>query len=363
MEITIDQSIDVGYATLENYAKDDDRLEMTFKEACYQPVNDLFGKDKVSLQGGDRIEGFVTLGDTGNAKHISLWEEDSDNVVNTDKKWSVNWTHAATNMTYNRIELGMNMGDDVRVYNYLNGKRKNMFREFGELLQDAIFQTPTSSSDEKNPHGLVSWLSQGTDDSTGGFTAYSGRYNDGSGTAYDLGGIASSSSSNARWASYYADHGGSLGDNLLTILDEATIKTNFIPPVLVEETGPKHSFGNYRYFTNITVLKNLNQLALLSDDKVGPDLGKYHGMTIYKGVPSIYVQKLDTANTSTYGTDPLIAVNMDYVKVFVLESNNFVVSKPKERDQQHNVLKVHVDLSYAICCTNRQRAGFLINQQ
>jgi hypothetical protein len=155
MEITIDQAIDVGYATLENYAKETDRLEMTFKEANYQPVNDLFGKDKYRPQGGDRIEGFVTLADTGNAKHISLWEEDSDNVVNTDKKWSVNWTHASTNMTYNRIELGMNMGDDVRIYNYLNGKRKNMFREFGELLQDAIFQAPTSASDEKNPHGLV----------------------------------------------------------------------------------------------------------------------------------------------------------------------------------------------------------------
>jgi hypothetical protein len=363
MEITIDQAIDVGHATLENYAKDGDRLEMTFKEASYQPVNDLFGKDKVTLQGGDRIEGFITLGDTGNAKHISLWEEDSDNVNNTDKKWSVNWTHASTNMTYNRIELGMNMGDDVQVYNYLNGKRKNMFREFGELLQDAIFQTPTGSEDEKNPHGLVSWLSQGTDNSEGGFTAYSGRYNDGSGTAYNLGGIASSATSNARWGAYYADHNGQLGDNLLTILDEATIRTNFIPPVIVDETGPKHSFGNYRYFTTVKVIKNLNHLALQSDDKVGPDLGKYHGMTIYKGVPFIYVQKLDTANTSTYGTDPLIAVNMDYVKVFVLESNNFVVGKPIARDNQHNVLKVHVDLSYAICCTNRQRAGFLINQQ
>jgi hypothetical protein len=363
MEITIEQAVDVGYATLENYAKDDDRLEMTFKEACYQPVNDLFGKDKVSLDGGDRVEGFITLGDTGNAKHISLWEEDSDNITNTDEKWEIQWTHAATNMTYNRIELGMNMGDDVKVYNYLNGKRKNMYREFGELLQDAIFQTPTSASDKKNPHGLVSWISQGTNGSTGGFNAYSGRYNDGSGTAYNIGGIASSSSSNARWASYYMDHDGQLGDNVVVLLDRATRQTNFMPPVLVEETGPKHTFGAYRYFSNDKVIGNLNHLLLQSDDKVGPDLGKYHGLTVYKGTPFIYVQKLDTANTSTYGTDPIIACNMDYIKVFVLASNNFVVSKPKERDNQHNVLKVHVDLSYAICCTNRQRAGFLINQQ
>lgn len=348
---------------MENYAKDSDRLEMTFKEASYQAVNDTFGKDKSTLTGGDRIEGFITLSDTGNAKHISLWEEDSDNVVNTDKKWEVNWTHATTNMSYNRIELGYNMGDDIKVYDYLNGKRKNMYREFAELLQDALFQTPTSATDSKNPHGFPSWLSQGTDDSDGGFTAYSGRYNDGSGTAYNLGGIASSASSNPRWAAYYADTNGQLGDNLLTILDEATIRTNFIPPVIVEETGPRHSFSNYRYFTNIKIMKNLNHLMLQSDDKVGPDLGKYHGVTHYKGAPFIYVEKLDTANTSTYGTDPLIAVNLDYIKVKVLSANNFVVGRPRPRDQQHNVLKVDCDLSYAICSTNRQRSGFLINQQ
>lgn len=363
MEITIQQAADVGLSTLENYAKGSDRLEMTFKEACYQPVNDLFGKDKSTIDGGDRVEGFITLGDTGNAKHISLWEEDSDNITNTDEKWYVEWTHASTNMTYNRIELGMNMGNDVRIYNYLNGKRKNMFREFGELLQDAIFQSPVSASDKKNPHGLPSWLSQGTDNSTGGYNAYSGRYNDGSGTAYNVGTIASSASSNARWASYYADHNGNLGDNLLVLLDRATRKTNFMPPAIIEKTGPKHSFGAYRYFSNDKVIGNLNHLLLQSDDKVGPDLGKYHGLTVYKGTPFIYVEKLDTANTSTYGTDPILAVNMDYLKVFVMSANNFIVSEPVPRDNQHNVLKVHVDLSYAICSTNRQRQGFLMNNQ
>ena len=354
--------MDVGFATLENYAEEGDRLEMTFKEACYQPVNDMFGKDKSTLDGGDRIEGFITLKDTGNAKHVSLWEEDSDNTVNTDSKWKVNWTHSTTNMSYNRIELAMHMGDDLKVYNYLNGKRKNMFREWGELLQDAIFQTPTSATDDKNPHGLPAWLSFGTDN-VGGFNAYKGHYNDGSATEYNIGGIVSTSTSLSRWASYWDDHNGNLGDNLLTILDEATIKTNFIPPVLVEETGAKHSFANYRYFTCINILKNLNHLLLQSDDKVGPDLGKYHGLTIYKGVPFIYVQKLDTPNTNTYMTDPLIAANLDYIKTFVLRENNFVMSKPKERDAMHNILKVSGDVSYAIASTNRQRHGFLIAQQ
>lgn len=363
MEITIEQAIDLGRSTLENYAKKSDRLEMTLKEANYQAVNDMFGKDKTTLSGGDRVEGFITLTDTGNAKHISLWEEDVTNVVNTDDKWEVDWTHATTNMSYNRIELQMHMGDDVQVYDYLNGKRKNMFREFAELLQDAIFQTPTSATDKKNPHGLPAWISQGTDGSSGAFTAYTGRYNDGSGTAYNVGGIASSASVKPRHASYYADHEGNLGDNLLSIIDEAVRKTGFTPPVIVEEVASKHSFGNYRYFSNNKIMANLNALALQSDDRVGADLTKYHGSPVVNGVPFIYVQKLDTANTSTYGTDPIIAANMDYISVICLDGNNFVVHPPKDRDEQHNVMTVHVDLTYAICSSNRQRHGYLINEQ
>jgi hypothetical protein len=365
-DITIDHAVDIGYATLQNYAKPSDRLEMTFNEACYTPVNDWFTKDKMQLDGGDMVKFYITLSDTGNAKHIGLWEEDSDNVVNTDEEGTVNWTHATTNMSYNRVELGMNMGKgDIQVYNYLNGKRKNMFREFAEMLQTVAFLTPTSSTDKKNPHGIPAWLSIGTDNATGSFTGYSGRYNDSNtpGTAYNVGGIASSSSNHARYASYYADHNGTLGDNLIKLLDRATRKTHFIPPVVPEATGKESTWGNFRYYSNDNVIGNLNMLLLKSDDAVGMDLGKYAGLTIFKRIPFIYVQQLDTANTSVYGTDPIIGVNHDYFYPVILESNNFVIGKPSPRDQQHLVLKVHLDLSYAYVCTNRQRAGFLINQQ
>lgn len=358
MEISIEQSIDVGMATLSAHKKD--ALQLTFNESCYTPINMLFGEKKEILGGGDNVKGWITLGDTGNARHISLWEEDTENVVNTDHEIKVDWTHASTNMSYNRIELGMNMDDSLRTYRYLNGKRQNMFREFSELLQTAIFLSPTSATDKKNPHGLTSWLSQGTDDSTGDFTGTLGRYNDGSGSTYPVGGISGSTYS--RWASYYADHNGNLGDNLLVLLDRATRRTNFIPMIVPEKIGEAASFGNFRYLTNDNVIGNLNQLLLKSDDKVGVDLGKYHGLTVYKGIPFVYVQQLDTANQYAYGADPLWGVNFDHYKTHVLAANNFVIGKPYPRDQQHNVLKVTVDLSYCFFCDNRQKLGFLINE-
>jgi len=367
MELTIEQAVDLGYATMCAYAKDSDRLEMTFAVTNYAPVNELFTKDKVVKQGGDMVKGWITLSDTNNGKHVALWEEETTNVVNTDDEITVNWTHYITNMAYNRIELGMNAGQgDIQVYDYLNGKRKNMFRESAANLQAALFASPTSSSDKKNPHGIPSWLSQGTDNSEGGFTGYSARYNDGSGTPYNIGGIASSSSSKARWASYYADHQGNLGDNLLNLIDGAILSTHFIPPVVPEaiakETGI--SAANFRIFTNKKIILNLKSLLRKQDDLFASELTKLGSTVSINGIPFVYVDQLDTANTSTYGTDPVIGCNSEYFHPVVLAANNFVIGKPYPLNHyNHNILVVPMDLTYAYVCSNRQLCGWLINEQ
>ena len=360
-DITIEQAIDVGHATLASYRKE--ALQMTFNDISHELYNTWM--QSAERDSGDSIKDFITLTDTGNAKMISLWEEDSHNTVNTDHEIKVDWAHASTNMDYSRLELAMNSGNKVRIYKYLTGKQLNMYREFGELLQVKLILSPASATDKKNPHGLASWLSLGTDDSTGAWTGYSGRYNDGSGTTYNVGTISSSSSDKPRWASYYADHNGQFGDNLLDLLARATRKTHFIPTMLPTAVAKETSPQPFRYYSNDNVIGNLEAIARKMDDNVGPDLAKYFGRVLYKGVPFIYVSFLDdSASYSTImGTDPIYGVNHDFFKVRILRENDYVLGKPKERDRSHNVLSVPLDVSLACTCTNRQRGGFLISQQ
>jgi hypothetical protein len=360
-DITVEQAVDVGIATLASYRKE--ALEMTFNDISHELYNTWM--QSAERDSGDSIKDFITLKDTGNAKMISLWEEDTHNVVNTDEEIIVRWAHATTNMDYSRLELAMNTGNKVRIYKYLTGKQLNMYREFGELLQVKLILPPSKAADKKNPHGLASWLSLGTDGSTGGWNAYQGRYNDGSGTLYDVGGISCSASDKPRWASYYADHNGQFGDNLLDIMARATRKTHFIPTMLpvavAQETKPQP----FRYYSNDNVIGNLEAIARKMDDNVGPDLAKYFGRVLYKGVPFVYVPFLDDSATysSIMGTDPIYGVNHDFFKVRVLRENDFTLGTPTPRDDDHNSLSVALDVSIAITCTNRQRAGFLISQQ
>lgn len=359
-DISIDEAVDVGYATLARRKKDN--LQMTFETVSLELFNRWF--KQAERDSGDCVKEYVTLRDTGNAKMISLWEEDTHNNLNTDAEIKVDWVHATTNMTYNRIELAMNKSDKLRVYRYLDGKQKNMFREFAEMLQTKLVLSPTSSSDSKNPHGMASWLSMGTDDSTGGFTGYDGIYNDGSGTTYAVGGISASSTSNARWGSYYADHQGNFGDNIIDLLSSACRKTYFRPPIVPQKIAEDTNFAQYVMYTNDYVLRQLEALARAQDDKIGPDLSKYMGMTMFKGIPFFYLPELDTAKANLYGTNPIFGVNHRHFKVVVLRANDFVIGKPTPlTHHSHNLISVPCDVSFACICDNRQRAGFLISEQ
>jgi len=359
-DLTIDQAIDIGYATLPRFKKES--LEMTYNDITHELYNLWFGM--AERDSGDSIKSWVTLGDTGNAKMVSLWEEDTHNTVNTDDEIKVDWTHSTTNLEYERREIAMNTGNKVRIYNYLKSKMQNMFREWAELLQPKLILSPTSSTDKKNPHGLASWLSLGTDNSTGAWTGYSGVYNDGSGTTYNVGGIASTASSKARWGSYYADHNGEFGNNIVDLMARAYRKTHFIPPMVPRKIGAEHNpVSNFRLYSNDVVIGNFEAMARAQDDKVGPDIVKYQGIPHFKGVPFIYVDELDTTRASLRGTNPIYGVNHTYFKCVVLKENDFVVGRPRQRDNAHNVLAVDADVSFGILCTNRQKAGFLISQQ
>jgi len=360
MPITMDQALDVGKSVFAAHKKDD--LQMTFAETNYQALNDCFGKDKTILQGGDQIKSWITLKDTGNAKMSGTgWEEDAHNTVNVNTEVISKWRQATTNTDYSRIELGYCQDDKLRTYRYLQGQQLNMFREFADMLYEKIWTTPVNAADKLNPEGIAAWLSMGTD-TEGGFTGYQAQYS-GAGTAYDIGGVSCAADDKPRWASYYGNHNGELGDNLIDLIDLAMMKTKFNPPIIPQKVDNPTNMHNFRFFTNAKIRRNINALLRKSDDRIGSDLAKYSGVPFYQGIPVIWVEPLDTNQAYSWDADPLFGVHMDYFKTYISKANNFVISPPKARDGQHNIISVFLDLSFTFHCVNRQRLGFLLSNR
>lgn len=367
--ITIDQAIDLGKATLEQF--DQDKLEVAFKHQTYEVLNQWFSKDKVQLDGGDRVTRYISLRDTGNAQHIRMYDTDTPNISNVDEVIKVEWTHAQVSFSYSVKELAMNMGNRYRIYNLLKQRRTNAFREFADLLEEAAWKTPTSSSDDLNPFGIPAWLTMPDTvndadpaGANGSFEGYVGNYwtDSGNATGVQFNPGTVSAVDNARWANYYEDHENKLDSSLLKRLRRSFRKTKFQSPMFAKQTlDPNSSFSNFRLYTNSAVLDELEEIALHSDDKVGADLGKYAGSTIFKGIPFMYVDVLDTAKQYVFGANPIFGVNHSHFYPVCLDGENFRVNDPMSKVGQHNVLTVYVDLSYAYICDNRRTGGFLIS--
>lgn len=361
--ITITQAIDLGKATLEAF--ETDGLAMALKHQCYEVVNTWFGGDKVQTDGGDRVERHISLRDTGNAQHVRMYETDTPNVSNVDETIKVEWAHAQSSFSYSTKELAMNKGNSRRVYSLLKQRRDNCYREFADMLEEAAWAVPTGSSDDRTPFGIPGWITQATTDPSGAagdFTAYTAAYQ-GVATTFSVGGIAASATANPRWANYQEDHNAVINDTLLKRLARSFRKTKFQSPMFASQSiDPKSSFSNFRMYTNSAVLDAIEELARKSDDRLGADLGKYAGATIFKGIPFRYVDILDTAQTYTYGKDPIFGINHSHFYPVVLDGEVFKVNDPMSKVGQHNVLTVYIDLTYAYICDNRRTGGFLISE-
>ena len=359
-DISFDQALDIGYGTLQDIRRKKPPLA-TYAYSNYQFYNTFFKGNVKTV--GDVLEGHVTLDSEGNASHQGFWAQDALIKKNINQRYRLDWRLASGGMLWNEIEMSINQNPS-RIYNVWEQQYDSAVKDIIEDVFLKIMTGRTSSADTDNPYSIFNWLSMGTTGSTGGFTGYSATYNDGStpGAVFDKGGISSSSSSNADWASYFADHDGNIDDSLLEILDEAARKTNFQVPVTplgkleVEKV-------TYAMYTNNSIIKKLNTFYSKADDNMGYRPDSHYGTPSLNRMPLIYCPPLDAnsgANLSVYGTDPIVGVNHNVLYPVILKGWDFKVTKRPDSNR-HNVLSLFMDLVYQVWCnTSPKYAGFLV---
>jgi len=358
-----EQALDIFKGTFQDVVKR--QPFMTWVYTNYGLLNSLWN-GRMKLGGGKYIERPITLKDEQNAKHRGNWEEDTHNVVNINENIRADWVTASSNVSYNVIEQSENQGA-AQIYDVIESKVNNMYRELADEMLETCITTPTSASDKNTPKGLFGWVTYGTNGSTGGWTGYKARYNDGNGTSaatFNVGGIDCSSTVNPRWANYYADHDGDLDESLLVLLDRATRKLNFEGPQnpkALDNTGVQA--GKFSLYSNDNVIGTINLLYAKSDDQMGFRVGSHFGRPVFKDMTFQYVGLLDTANTSIFGTDPIVGVNHNIFYPVVLSDWDFKVGKPRQRDNQHLVYTIDVDVRYTYLMENRQFGAFLVSQR
>lgn len=351
------------FATLLNATRDDfipDKIAMTLNYPRYEVGNTILPKYK-KTGSGENYTSNIQLEDSPNGGAVGMFfVQDVTNLYDTDHKVTTAWKHYTNNCSWDEAQLSVNKGNRVKEYDYLKSQKMAMWRKVFDDLQEQWWSAPTTSSDTNKIFSPPCWLTNGSDGDTGGFGATSGYYLDGN--TFNPGGIDAAAYS--KWASYYADHNGNVNETLLDMLCDACLETDFEAPLPtgvkiedVQENVP----SRVQFYTTKNVIKQIEKIARNSDDRIGYDLGKYRGKTTYKGIQFNYVKLLDTASAYLWGTDPIYAVNYDVLYPVILDDWYFK-TKTGVHPFSHNAFTEFVDLYWAVHCTDRRGAGFLISQ-
>lgn len=353
-------ALDIWNATMRKIVTKEPALA-TFAYTTYQFYNKYFQSAK-QCKGGDYLEGHITLDSEGNAKLVGIWDQDTLVKKNIQRRYVANWRQAKGGMLWNLMETSLNSGAE-RIYDVLKAQYRSAVKDIIETVYLSLLTGPTSASDDESPNSLNTWLRVGTAASTGGWTGYQSRYNDGStpGTAYDTAGLTSSASVNTGWASYYADHLGNIDESLLSLMDVAVRKLNFQAPVVPMTVGQENGLLNFSMYTSNNVLAKLNTFYAKADDNMGYRPESHWGTPTFRSIPFAYVDIFDTARTSLYGTDPIFGVNHSNIFPVIHSDWNFKEIEGKDPTRAV-VLQKLIYLRYQMWCENPRYAGFLISQ-
>ena len=357
-----EQNLDVLHGTIEKFMAKEPILVHAYE--TYEDLN-VYMKSHMQVT-GDQLKGFVETGTVGNAGWTNPWAKDSLIVKNLTKEYTLTpYKHLKGGMAFNKMEVSANSGPE-KIFDVVKLQYRKAKAEVVDKFHEALWSAPTSASDVDSPHGIPCWLTLGTQASTGGWTGYLGRYNDGStpGASFNVGGLQSTSAIVPEHASYYADHEGNLDESMFRILNDALMRQNFKPPTLLDVgSQPKVS---YACFTSRNVILTLNQLYFKLNSQVGPQpmsAGYYplSNTQVPGAIPLVWSNILDTANVSMYGTDPIYGVNMSMVYPVYLKGWNFALSED-DAAERHLVTDKFIDYGgHPAWCDSRHHAGFLIS--
>ena len=362
-EPVFEANLDVLHGTIEKFMSKEPILVHAYE--TYEDMN-MYMKGQMQVT-GDELKDFVVTGTVGNAGWSNPWAKDSLIVKNITKEYSLSpYKHIKGGMAFNKIEVSPNAGPQ-KIFDVVKLQYRKARAEVVDSWRAAMWSGPTSAADVTSGAGIPYWLTLGTQASTGGYTGYQSRYNDGNtpGTAFDTAGLNSTAASVPEYASYYADHEGNLDESMFRILNEALMRQNFKPPVLLDVgTQPK---VNYAAYTTKNVILTLNALYFKLNSQVGPQpmSGGYYPLSntrVPGAIPLVWSDILDTANVSLYGTDPIYGVNQTMVHPVYLQGWNFNLSKEDTASDRHLVAQRFIDYAgQPAWCSSRHHAGFLIS--
>jgi hypothetical protein len=283
----------------------------------------LLKKDRIMLESGYGIQWDIMVNQSGAAQFVGLYASDNVQVKDVMIQANAPWRHMTTNYAIDRRELAMNR-TPRRIVDLLKIRRIDAMISLAELLEIAFWGYP-ASTDSLTPYGVAYWIVK---NATEGF-------NGGAQTGYTTVGNVNPTTY-PRWQNWTYQYTSVSRDDLIRHWRQAAVKTYFRPPV---DGIPTFNTGDkYGFYTNYSVIGQLEEAVESQNDNLGDDLASRDGQTLFRRVPVTYVPKLDADTTG-----PVYGINWGVFKTYLLRGEWLRETKVEITPGQHTVASVHID--------------------
>jgi hypothetical protein len=312
----------------------------------YVGFKELFRKERTDFRdGGYEIQWNILNDHSNAARHIGLYAVDDVNVVDAHVTATHPWRHTTTNWAFDEHEVQMN-GGAARILDLIKNKRIMSMIALAEKIETAIWSGP-ALTDTPTPHGIPHWVV---------YNATTG-HNGGAPTGHTtVGGL--NPTTYTRWKNFTAQYTAISKTDLVTKMREAAVKTNFKSPVEYPSYGSGRANG---YYTTYAVIAGLETLLEAQNDNLGNKIDSMDGETTFRRSPMVHVSKLDSGSATGATADPVWMLQWNEMAVAIMRGWFMKEKGPFMSAKQHNVVEVHVDLSWNTLCYNR-RAQALISK-
>ena len=343
----------------------DGKFETLQKYHDYPICNNWFTKDKVTFDGGTRIERAVQVTESGTAHFTDAYAVESPAVADLQARIAVEWTQLTDNYSISRTEMSRNRGR-AKLIDLVKTKRISAMENIANKLEERAWVSPTSSTDKLNPQGIPMWITPIVTSLTYGHVG-SLPYYSGGAAATSCGGIVPTVTDpdSSRWKNYAdrwaaaASFDGTITEDDITKVARMLRRLRFRTPTFAKDLD-NGSYKNLRLYCGEELIEAFENRARANNDSLGADVAKYAGRTLVKGFPLIWAEQLDYSR-GTNTTYPFYAINHAYFKPFVMEGDWFRETGPMNDRAQKDVFTTFVDLQFNFVCINRQRGGGIIS--
>lgn len=333
----------------------DGKFEILQKYNDYPVCNLMFQKDKVEFDGGVSIVRNVQLKENGSAAFIRPNDVLTPGIVDVQGRLRANWVQAKADYSIMREEILRNRSK-AQIIKLQTSRRVAAYGDICNTLEERAWQAPTSSADDLHPMGIPYTLVPITGAQvTAGTFGHQGANPTGFSDCY---GLDASASANERFRSYndvWSNSAGDLADEDIKKATRMLRRLHFRGPTFVKDMEDGR-FDNLRLYACEKIIDSAEDRARSNNDSLGSDIGKFAGATVIKNIPLVWVPQLDTDTSN-----PLYAVNHDYLMPFVMKDDWFRETEPMNDKTQPNTFTTYIFLQFNFLCTNRQRAGGLIS--